>query len=46
MREPVSFFSFFHFDRHEGLIFKEAAMERDVSPASNRAIALSRRSSE
>ena len=44
--EPVSRFSFIHFDTHDGLIRSAAAIERVVSPASYRATARSRRSSE
>jgi hypothetical protein len=44
--EPVSLVSFFHFDTQDGLIRKEAAIDRVVSPASNRAKARSRKSSE
>jgi hypothetical protein len=44
--EPVSRLSFIHFDTQDGLILSAAAIERVVAPASYRATALSRRSSE
>ena len=44
--EPVSRFRLIHFDTQEGLIRSATAIERVVSPASNRATARSRRSSE
>jgi len=44
--EPVSRFSFIHFGTQDGLIRSAAAIDRVVSPASYRATARSRRSSE
>ena len=44
--EPVARFSFIHFDTQDGLMRSAAAIARVVSPASKRATARSRRSSE
>jgi hypothetical protein len=44
--EPVSRFLFIHFDTQDGLILSADAIDRVVSPASKRATARSRRSSE
>jgi hypothetical protein len=44
--DPVCAFSLRHFETQGGLIFSAAPIERMLSPASNRARARSRRSSE